>query len=258
MQTAAWASPWPWLLGASPPPFAYTQALCLLAALQLAGALYLHALHRHLRPGLPRLLAAAPVLASNLAAPRFFRRRHDVTTMVLVAFNNSWLSTFKVLMWVLNRGALAQNRLTAAQFVSLLLFPLTPVAGVLWLAVVDAFERARYNYITGQPSCRGWTAPQGSPGGGCCTSWPDGSRVSGQDVPAGQHCGGAAARPAAASHPVGFSLLPGAVRVAEFNYGWAWGGDEQVGGDGRESTNSVYFLSLSARQANDGWDILKR
>jgi hypothetical protein len=45
------------------PSLPYAQALCLLAVTQLAGALYLHALSPHLRPGGARLLAALPVVA---------------------------------------------------------------------------------------------------------------------------------------------------------------------------------------------------
>lgn len=114
--------PWPHAHGP------YGRALAVIAFTQIVGAVYLHANGRKLGPGLPRLLAVLPVIAFNLACPLLFDRQTDITTIVLVAFNFAWLSSFKALLWALNRSELASPRLTTPQFVALLLTPLTPVS----------------------------------------------------------------------------------------------------------------------------------
>jgi hypothetical protein len=108
---------------------AYSQALGLLISTQLAGALYLHVLnYKGISPGFPRLIAALPVILLNLTAPLLFNRATDATTIVLVAFNTAWLSSFKILLWGINRSALSAKNLRASQFAAMLLAPLTPVS----------------------------------------------------------------------------------------------------------------------------------
>jgi len=80
------------IFGFKPGGLGYVESLSLVLTAQIAGALYLHAASRSVAPGFPRVLAALPVIASNLAAPLLFTRRRDETTIVLVAFNTAWLT----------------------------------------------------------------------------------------------------------------------------------------------------------------------
>lgn len=60
------------------------------------GAAYLHAVMPNVRPGLGRLLLAAPVLAVQLVAPMLFSSTADLLTRISFVFIFAWLGTFKV------------------------------------------------------------------------------------------------------------------------------------------------------------------
>lgn len=89
----------------------YTVRLAGLVPVLLLGAVWLSA-WRGLRPGAPRLAAAAPVLALHSAAPWLLFRRvpphgpagpgepdPDIVTLVLLEFALVWLANFKVGWW---------------------------------------------------------------------------------------------------------------------------------------------------------------
>lgn len=105
----------------------YFQALIILLTTQLLGSLYLYKARKKAQPGLQRLVVAIPVILSNLFAPLLFTRRQDATTITLVAFNTAWLSTFKTILWSLNRSTLSDPRLSFIQFAAIHLIALTPL-----------------------------------------------------------------------------------------------------------------------------------
>jgi hypothetical protein len=75
----------------------FDQALGVAAAITLAGGLWLYAVGRRVPPGTGRLAAAVPLVAVNVLLPlQLFCRWEECTTILLVAFNTSWIASFKV------------------------------------------------------------------------------------------------------------------------------------------------------------------
>lgn len=104
----------------------FWQALALVLGFSVLAGAWIQALDRRLAPGFTRLLAVLPVVAANLVLTCLFCRGTDATTVILVAFNTAWLSSFKALAWAMNRGALADALLTPVQFIATYMAPLTP------------------------------------------------------------------------------------------------------------------------------------
>lgn len=59
---------------------------------------------------------AAIAVALNFILPLLFDPKDDVMTVVVCFMATSGISSFKVLAWALNRGPLADSRLTPGQF----------------------------------------------------------------------------------------------------------------------------------------------
>ena len=70
--------------------------LCLGLAYCLFAALYVQKVVLRLRPGLPRVAAALPLIFCNCISPIAFDERAEVVSRGIVAFNLFWLASFKV------------------------------------------------------------------------------------------------------------------------------------------------------------------
>lgn len=89
-------------------------------------------------PGAPRLVAATPLLAANLAAPLLFTGR-EVLSCFTVAVATAMLTNLKIVAWITGRGALALHPLNLPQWMAVYSLPITPsqtAGGAGWLLQV--------------------------------------------------------------------------------------------------------------------------
>ncbi|PRW45129.1 Acyl- sterol acyl transferase [Chlorella sorokiniana] len=101
-----------------------SRILVYLAWASLIGPLLLAAQRRR-GPGLPRLLAAAPIIAINFAIPLIFWRREEVLSSFSAAIATAMITNMKVLGWVMNRGSLL-HPLNLPQFLMVASMPFIP------------------------------------------------------------------------------------------------------------------------------------
>ena len=98
---------------------------CILVA-SLLAAMYLRLLRDATQHSFLRLLASLPVLAFCVVTPTALRFPEEVVSRAVVAFSLTWVLSFKALAMAINRGALADPRLTTLQFCAFAVLPLSP------------------------------------------------------------------------------------------------------------------------------------
>lgn len=77
------------------------------------------------KPGLGRLVLAAPIVISNCFAPLIFDPVHEFTTHTSYLLLLVWVANFKIIALALNRGSLTHEDLSLSQFVFLYSLPIT-------------------------------------------------------------------------------------------------------------------------------------